>query len=242
MAHFAQAHLHLGAQGAQVGGGDPGVGAHGLRLYQHGVDFEQAGAHIGQQRGELLDSSLAAIHRGLGAVHQAFGAKNTLVGLGQQGVGVVQRGDDFLGVVFAAQHAGQQAVAAGQALAHGLQIAQAGVEAGLRAGHALQVFQQGAGRGHDARNLGVGVAAQHGAFGAGGQRRVGQDAAEGANARLAHHAALHGEDAGGAQPARVFARHVNHHARLAVCGQLDAAYAPNRKTRKRQVHADDDAF
>ena len=216
LADLAQADFDFGTQRAQVGGGHARIGADRLRFDQHRIDLLQAGADVGQYGGELLHRRLGAVHGGLGTVHQALGTEHALIGLGQQGIGAVQGVDDFFGLLFAAQHAGEQAIAPRQAPGHGLQVAQAGVEAGVGAGHGVQVFQQRAGGGHQARNFGAGVAAQHLAFRIGGQRRVAQHAAECAQAGIAHHAALDGEDAGGAQPGGVLARHVDQDAGFAV--------------------------
>ncbi len=103
----------------------------------------------------------------------------------------------------------------------------------------VQVLQQLAGRRDQARQLGGGIAAQHRALGAVGQRRIGQHAAVGAQVGAADEAAHEREHAGRAQPVRVLARHVDEDARIAVRRQLDAAHAADRKARERHVHADD---
>jgi len=64
----------------------------------------------------------------------------------------------------------------------------------------------------------------------GGQRRVGQDAAEGADAGVAHHATLQRENAAGAQPFGILLRHLHDDAYLTRVCQLDALHPANRKT------------
>jgi hypothetical protein len=96
-------------------------------------------------------------------------------------------------------------------------------------GEGIEVAQQLTGRRHQLRNLGRGIATQHGAHGTGGQRWVGQDAAVRADVGAPHHAAHQREHAGLAQPVRVFLGHIHHDAGVAGFGQFNAAHAADGK-------------
>ena len=104
--------------------------------------------------------------RGLRFVHHATGTEEPFVRFVQQAIGAVEYADQFFGVVFAAQQTGERAVRAAHALGDRLQATEAGVQGGVLSRHFLEVFEQTAHRRHDLRNLFVGIATQHRAFGA----------------------------------------------------------------------------
>ena len=245
MLDLAQIAFHVGAQRAQVGSRGLGVGAHGLRFDQHGIDFFQAVARVGQQGVQLHDGRLRIRHHALvakdariGIGHQAIRAARQLVRRDQQGVGPL---DQQARLFVVARQQAHGAARTAELAGHGLHVAQGAVECGIAARQVAQVVQQVLGGGQQARDFRRHVAHQQVARGVVGQRRVRQDAAVGAQLGAADDAPFQGEDGAGAQPVRVFARHVDDDARAAVRRQLDALHAADGKAGKGQVGAHADA-
>jgi len=228
--HLAQTALHLGAQAAQIGRRHFGVAGNALRLHQHGIQLLQAGAGIKQGGGHLFDRRLRVHHQPLVAKHLLVGFRCQAIHLHQQGIHLCQRGDQLFRVGVVTQQHFQGAVRAFQRVRHRLYIGQALVQAGALTRHVDQVLRQIFHHRHQFGDFSGGVAPQHRALGAVLQRRVGQHATVGADFGVADQAAFHSEHAGGAQPARVFARHVDDDADIALVGQLHPAHAADRKT------------
>jgi hypothetical protein len=83
----------------------------------------------------------------------------------------------FFRLVLAEQRV-ERALLAGHPLGDGADVVEAGLHAAAGAGNALQVVEKGAQRGHHARDLFRGVAAQYETLGAVRQRRILQIGAE----------------------------------------------------------------